>query len=107
MSKSTTHKERQEWVNRMIGELSMHNFGLPPSTEYKNTSFEKAMKFKAIQELYVRMNLYVSTNNKSSGNIQFPEAKRRIEYFFDSKTIKNNKVNLKALSKKYFINAQK
>ena len=108
MKMETTKDEREQWVNRIFVQLLMNNYGLPPSVEYKDMDFEKAIKLKAIQELYIRMNLYITTNEKSSGSIKFPEARRRIEYFFSPKSIKYNHVDLKALSKKkYFINTKK
>ncbi len=103
----TTKEERQTWVNRMWVELSMHNFGLPPDVNYKGVSLHDALRIKALKELQVRMNLYVATNEASSGSIDFPEAKRRIDYNFNPKNIKQNRVNLKALQKNYFIDVRK
>lgn len=102
----TTKEERQNWVNRMWVELSIHNFGLPPDVQYKETSLQEALKLRALKELQVRMNLYVATNEPSHGSIDFPEAKRRIDYNFNSKNTKHNKVNLKALQKNYFIDVR-
>lgn len=100
----TTKEEREAWANKIKIELAMYNFGLPPDDDYKDMDWVSAIKrFQALHELYVRLNLYVTTNEKSHGHIEFPEAKRNIEYFFDSSSTKNNKVNLNATTKNYFI----
>lgn len=105
-SQVTTKEEREKWVNNIKINLQLNNFGLPPSASYQYTSLEDALKFRAIRELFVRLNLYIATGEASSGSIDYPEAHRRIDYQFNQKSTKNNTVNLKALKKNYFIDVK-
>lgn len=103
----TTKKQREDWVNTMKVNLSLNNFGLPPSVNYANTSMAEALQYRAMQELFVRLNLYITTGECQSGSIEFPEAYRRIDYQFSNRTTKNNRVNLVALKKNYFIDVKR
>ena len=65
------------------------NYGLPENAEYlgwdKLTVDDARREFKAIKELWVRLDLYAMTGDSSQGSIQFPEAKRRIDYILIGK----------------------
>lgn len=94
-----SEKDRETIVHKLKVQLILNNFGLPEA--YDDMSFAQAQKeFRAIRELAVRMNLYVSTGNYDKGIIDFPEARRRINYELNGKHPKNCKLNLIALMKR-------
>ena len=96
-------EQRQNIVNRLKMDLIMNNFGLPSNYEciYGTMSLEDIRRtFKAVKELYVRLDLFVATGESSKGTIFFPEAKRQIEYNFIGKKPENSTIMLKALLKR-------
>ena len=96
--------KRQDVVKNIKIQAIMCNYGLPEKTEYlgwdKLSVDDARRKFKAIQELWVRLDLFVTTGESTKGTINFPEAKRRIEYNLIGKKPENSSVLFKSLCDK-------
>lgn len=97
-------KARREAVAERIKlQAIMCNYGLPDNVDQsmpwlaKLNATEAQQRIKAIRELWVRLNLFVATGESSKGSIDFPEAKRCIEYSFVAKAPENSTVRFKAL----------
>jgi hypothetical protein len=94
-------EERKRVVEQIKMQAVIHNFGLPENGEIIGlgamTAKEACKELKAVRELWVRLDLYVTTGESSKGSIDFPEAKRRIEYNLVGKRPANSTVRFKAL----------
>lgn len=77
----TTKETREQFVIRMRTNLELNNI---PITENK---------YNALQELNIRMNVYIGLGRIDKGKIDFPEAKRTIYYNFDN-NINSSYINL-------------
>ncbi len=88
-------QQRQQVIDYLKGQIMLANYGFPP--QIKLTQNEAMARFRAIQEIWVRMNLFVTTGESSKGTIDFPQAKRRIYYEFNSKHPENTIINLRAV----------
>lgn len=53
-------------------------------------------RLKAIRELWIRLDVWVA-KGEATGTIDYPEARRRIEYTFTARNPENTKVLFKAL----------
>lgn len=81
---------RQRYVKNVKTEMIFFNFGLPSNPKYVNLRWDDVLnRFKALQELWVRLNLYLANGQEQNGKIDYPEANRVIEYNFDSNSDKS------------------
>jgi len=91
----TTNKpiSREQYVENVKTEMIFFNFGLPSNPSCVNLQWHDVIpKIKALHELYVRLNIYLANGNRQSGKIEYPEAKRTIEYHFDEHSIDDSYV---------------
>jgi hypothetical protein len=100
----TSKKDREIVVNRMKMQLYLANYGLPDlliNGKKKQAEplgmAEATKKYRAIQELFVRFNLYVATGKHDQGVIHFPEARRNIEYLLSGRSAAGSGVKLHSL----------
>lgn len=81
---------RERYVKNVKTEMIFFNFGLPSNPKYVNLEWNDVLdRFKALQELWVRLNVYLANGEKQTGTIDYPEANRIIEYNFDNKDHNN------------------
>lgn len=96
-----TRNAREATVKNLKMQAIMCNYGLPENAAYlgwdKLSVDDARQEFKAIRELWVRLDLFVTTGESSKGAIDFPEAKRRIEYNLIGKRPENSSVLFKSL----------
>lgn len=98
-------QRREETVQRIKTQAMMCNYGLPENAELiglgsSMAPIDACRKLKAIHELWVRLNLFIATGESSNGTIDFPEAKRRIEYRLNGKNPESSQVFFKSLVRK-------
>ena len=90
--------ERKKVADRFKTQLVMNNYGLPDNAEVlglTNLNIAQAKtRIPAIFELWVRLDIWVAKGEDMKGSIDYPEARRRIDYNLITKT---PSVNLKAL----------
>jgi hypothetical protein len=95
--------ERKDVADRIKTQCVLNNYGLPEHAEQiglGNLSIDDARReIKAIRELWVRLDLWIATGEASSGSIQYPEARRRIDYSLSAKNPDNTTVFFKALTR--------
>lgn len=81
---------RQRYVQNVKTEMIFFNFGLPSNPKYVNLGWEDVVpKIRALHELQVRLNVYLSNGKSQSGKIEYPEAHRIIQYNFEENTDKS------------------
>lgn len=91
---------RLDVANRIKMQMIVSNYGLPENAGYDHISTDDARRmFLGVRELWVRLDLYVATGQSSKGAIDFPEAKRRIEYNLIAAKPEKTTVIFKALVK--------
>jgi hypothetical protein len=94
-----SQNERQRLADKIKVQCVMSNFGLPENAHrigLGNLSVDDARRLiPAIKELWVRLDLWVTTGTHSSGFIKYPEARRKIEYQLND----NPNILFKALEK--------
>jgi len=95
--KNTTNvgdsENRKRYVKNVKTEMIFFNFGLPSNPKYVNLDWKDVIpKIKALQELWVRLNVYMANGKKQAGIIKYPEADRVIEYNVDSENINRSYV---------------
>ena len=75
---------RKEVANRLKTQCVLSNYGLPDGVPRLNglSTIEACRKIRAIHELWIRFDLWVETGEASKGSIDYPEARRRIDYDF-------------------------
>jgi predicted Zn-dependent peptidase len=92
---------RKSVADRIKMQLLMNNYGLPENAEIiglGDLSLEEAKeRIPAIFELWVRLDVWTAKGEDMKGSIDYPEARRRIDYTLISKRPGNSTVLLKAL----------
>lgn len=92
---------RENYVNNVKKEMIFFNFGLSPNPTYFNLQWNDVLdKFEALQELWVRLNVYVANGEKQTGLIQYPEANRIIDYHFDKDNVNSSYVRFRSTRNK-------
>ena len=87
--------DRKTFVDRIRTQLAMNYYGVP--FELRNLHpVHQVLKYRAIVELNVRLNLFIATGKRDEGKIDFPEVDRTIIYTFNAKHPLNSYINLKA-----------
>ena len=87
---------RKKFANNIRLELSLTNYGFQLKKDNYNREgydVDEPLKFRAIKELLVRLNVWVETGRFDKGKIDYPEAKRKIVYKLDT-SVKSSYVNL-------------
>lgn len=100
----STIEERRIVVDRIKMQAITCNYGLPTNSEMLGlgdnlTPSQARKKIKAIQELWIRLNLFLATGKSSSGKIDYPEARRTIHYGFNGKQPQKSQIIFKAHTK--------
>ncbi len=92
----TTQEERIQFVNRIKLQLDMSHYGFQVEEDSYNQGYaiQEAKQMRAIKELLIRLNVWALKGVKDRGSIDYPEAKRRIDYVLDPTSISKCKVNL-------------
>ena len=97
----STEAERKAVADRIKTQLIMNNYGLPENAEIIGlgnlTVAEAKRRIPAIFELWVRLDVWVAKGENTKGSIEFPQAKRRIDYNLITKRPENSSVMLKSL----------
>jgi hypothetical protein len=94
---------REKFVNNIKLKLEINNYGFQIKHNQSINNTEKiydiddVKKLKGIQELLIRMNVWIETGKKDKGEILFTEAKRKIIYNLDDININNCKIILKVI----------
>jgi len=101
-----SYESREKFVNEMLIKLEMNNYGF---TDIKKINKKNDIKIddtidtftvfditqmKAIKELQIRLNVWKITGKLDKGEIDFPEAKRKIIYNFSDINIEKCKLYL-------------
>lgn len=92
-----TKEDREKFVNDIRLKLDMCNYGFQlDENNYTSSGYSvtEARQMKAIKELIIRMNLWIATGQEDKGSIEYPEAKRVIEYKLDGKNVGKCRVDL-------------
>ena len=93
-------EERKQVADRIKGQLVVSNYGLPENAHViglGNLSPSEAKNsIPAIFELWVRLDVWTAKGENMKGTIDYPEARRRIEYNLITKRPANSTVLLKA-----------
>lgn len=77
---------REKVANRIKSQCIMQDYGLPVAgMDLPQTPQEAIERFKAIREMWVRLNVWVANGVSQKGVIEFPEAKREIKYDLNGK----------------------
>ena len=103
MEKDEAKAQRQAVADKIKMQAVMCNYGLPENVEHSLPWLagldmtEAQRRLRAVHELWVRLNLFVATGESSKGSIDFPEAKRTIEYNFVGSKPEKSTVLFKAL----------
>jgi hypothetical protein len=93
----TTKGDREKFINDIKIKLDLHNYGFQKDENNYSSNgytFSEARNMKAIKELIIRMNLWIATGKEDKGYIEYPEAKRVIDYKLDGKNIGKCRVDL-------------
>ena len=94
-------EKRNEIATRIKTQAMMCNYGLPENAEAIGlgglSPTEARKRIKAIHELWVRLDLWVTTGESSKGVINYPEAKRVIHYNLVCNRPENSDVMFKSL----------
>lgn len=103
MKNNDDQSTRKATVDQIKMQAVVCNYGLPENAHilgWDKLSIEDARReFSAIRELWVRLDLFVATGESSKGSIDFPEAKRRIDYELLGKRPQKSSVLFKALTR--------
>ena len=95
---STNIIDRENFINKILVELEMNNYGFKienmASSQKVGYNINDPLQMKAIKELIIRLNVWKILGKKDEGIIEYPEAKRRIVYNLDDKSIKKCKIIL-------------
>lgn len=93
--------ERNSVAERIKTQLMMSNYGLPTNAKMIGldnlTVAEAKKRIPAIRELWVRLDVWVATGVDNKGSIDYPEAKRRIDFNLISGRPESSGVMLKSL----------
>lgn len=90
--------DRENYIKKVTKELRFFNFGLPPDPKTYNSKSEDIIKkYKALQELYVRMNLYKTNGMRQEGSITFNEANKIIDYLFNDVVVNDSYVRFRSM----------
>lgn len=72
---------REKFVNEILMKLDMCNYGFKIEKYGSNGyDFRDVRNMKAIKELKIRLNIWKITGKLDKGEIDYPEAKRKIKY---------------------------
>lgn len=97
----STEEQRRAVADRIKSQLIVNNYGLPENAEIiglGNLSVAEAkQRIPAIFELWVRLDVWVAKGEDTKGSIDYPQAKRRIDYTLISKRPESSSVLLKSL----------
>ena len=90
--------DREKYVNNVKTELRFFNYGLPPDPDSINKKAEDIIKkYRAVHELWVRLNVFIATGKTQKGTIMFPESNRVIDYFFCAENLNDSYVRFRSL----------
>lgn len=73
---------REMFINEILMKLDMCNYGFQVDKNSYSSGYnlKDAMSMDAIKELRVRLNIWKATGKEDRGEINYPEAKRKIRY---------------------------
>jgi len=98
-----TKHQKEKFINDIKIKLELCNYGFQLEDNHKLSasiltySINDAKKCRAIKELFIRLNVWLSTGYLDKGEIDYVEAKRKIVYHLDTDDI--NKCKLFLLKK--------
>ena len=93
-----TKYQQEKFINDMKLRLDMCNYGFQLKDSHKigdtipTYSVNEAKNCYAIKELFIRFNVWLATGKLDKGEIDYPEAKRKIVYHLDSDDINKCKI---------------
>lgn len=100
-SSTSTEDERKAVADRIKTQLIMNNYGLPENAHLIGLGnldvHEAKRRIPAIFEIWVRLDVWVAKGEDTKGSIDYPQAKRRIDYNLITKRPESSSVMLKSL----------
>ncbi len=95
---SDSKDDREKYVNSVKTELRFFNYGLPPDPDSIHKKAEDIIKkYRAVHELWVRLNVFTATAKTQKGVIMFPESNRVIDYYFCAENVSESYVRFRSL----------
>jgi hypothetical protein len=91
---------RLKVADRIKAQCIMQDYGLPTAgLDLPQSPDEAIERFRAIREMWVRLNVWVANGVSQKGVIEFPEARREIKYDLNGKHPEASVFCFKALTR--------